>query len=135
MKKIAALLLLSTFFLGACKKEYITQEVDQAFSAIYTVRTADWGTGDGGLSYSTTLSVPEIDDIILDHGAVVVYISYNGGDAYEALPQVFDNIAYGAVHTKGSVTLDIYDVEGNQITPPGDITVKVVLVDAKPLDQ
>lgn len=133
MKRIAVFLLLSTVLLGACKKEYITQEVDQAFSAVYTLNASNWGTTDNGLSYSTTLSVPEIDDVIVSQGGVIVYLSFDNGANYEAVPEVFDNIAYGAVHSKGSVTLDIYDIGGGQITPPGSILAKVVILDAKAL--
>jgi Ni,Fe-hydrogenase III small subunit len=97
------------------------------------LNSANWGSTDGNLSFSTTLTVPEIDDIILKDGAVIVYLSFDNGAHYEAIPEVFDNIAYGSVHAKGSVTLDIYALDGGAITPPGSILAKVVLIDAQAL--
>ncbi len=136
MKRIALFLFLSTVALSfsACKKEYITQQVDQAFSRVYPINGSDWGSSDGGYTYSTTLSVPEIDNIVVGQGGVIVYLSFDNGATFEAVPEVYQNISYGAVHSGGSVTIDIYDVEGNQITPPsGQILAKVVIVDADPL--
>src|SRR5882672_4894442 len=102
-----AVLLLGILSITACKKTEV-QQVNQAFSAVYSLAASGWTTSDGSLSYSTTLDVPEIDDIIQQGGGVIVYISFDNGANYEALPEVFDQIAYGAVHTKGSVTIDLF---------------------------
>lgn len=128
-----AVLLLGILSITACKKTEV-QQVNQAFSAVYSLAASGWTTSDGSLSYSTTLDVPEIDDIIQQGGGVIVYISFDNGANYEALPEVFDGIAYGAVHAKGSVTIDLFAIDGGTITPPGStILAKVVLIDAAPL--
>lgn len=126
-------MLLGILSITACKKTEV-QQVNQAFSAVYSLAASGWTTSDGSLSYSTTLDVPEIDDIIQQGGGVIVYISFDNGANYEALPEVFDGIAYGAVHAKGSVTIDLFAIDGGTITPPGStILAKVVLIDAAPL--
>ena len=133
MRNVAVLLLAFLSF-SACKKVTEVKQVDQAFSAVYSLAASGWTTSDLSVSYSTTLQVPEIDDIVQAGGAVIVYISFDNGANYEALPEVFDGIAYGAVHTTGSVTIDLFALDGGTITPPGStILAKVVLIDATPL--
>ena len=128
-----AVLLLGILTVTACKKTEV-QQVNQAFSAVYSLSASGWTTTDGSLSYSTTLDVPEIDDVVQQGGGVIVYISFDNGANYEALPEVFDGIAYGAIHTKGAVTIDLFALDGGTITPPGStILAKVVLIDAAPL--
>jgi hypothetical protein len=114
--------------LGSCKKE-VTQVVDQGFSAIYTVKSSDWK---GSPTYlSTTLNVPELDQIIQDHGGVSVYLSLDKGVTYEALPQVVENVAYGSYHQTGLVGVDLQpaDNTGTITAPSGDVKIKVVLLD------
>src|SRR4051812_23458813 len=87
-------LLLSLLTLGACKKT-VYNTVNQVFSATYTINTSDWATTDGGHSYGVSLTVPEVDDVVVSNGGVVVYLSFDKGVTYEALPEVFTNVAYG----------------------------------------
>ncbi len=130
-----SVLLLSLLFFSACKKEVTeVQQVNQAFSAIYSLAPSGWSTNDGSHSYAQTVSVPELDDIIQQNGGVLVYLSFDNGANYEAIPEVFDGITYGAVHSTGSVTIDLYDVNGGTITAPGGtILAKIVLIDAAQL--
>jgi hypothetical protein len=131
--KLTAALLFSIILFGACKKTEI-QQVNQIFSAVYSVQGSSWATTDGGLSYSTSLTVPELDNVIQAQGGVVVYLSFDNGTDYEAIPEVFDGIAYGAIHATGSVTLDLHAVSGSTLTPPtGTILAKVLLLDATAL--
>lgn len=126
------MLLLGVLSLSACRKT-VTQRVDQAYSAVYSILSADWTTTDDGTSYSTTFEVPELDNIIFNHGAVIVYLSFKD-DFYEALPEVFDGIAYGAIHSQGAVTVDLHAVDGSKITAPGgEIYAKIILIDARQL--
>jgi hypothetical protein len=136
MRKIA-IILFSFASLTACKKEVTEiQQVDQAFSAIYTLDPSGWSTNDGSISYSTNLPIPELDQQIQDHGGVMVYLSFNNGGTYEALPEVFDGIAYGALHTTGNVSIDLFALDGGTITAPAaPILAKVVLIDATDLDK
>jgi hypothetical protein len=86
---ILFLSLLSFSFVACTKTVTQVQEVNQAFSATYTLATANWSTTDNGLSYSATLQVPALDDIILQSGGVVVYLSFDNGPNYEAIAEVF----------------------------------------------
>lgn len=135
MKKFPLLVLVAALFiLGSCRKE-VTQvsQVDQAFSAVYDIMPADWTTSDNGLSYSTSFDVPELSDAIFDHGAVIVYLSFED-NSYEALPEVFNGIAYGALHGPGAVTVDMHAVDGGTIpAPTGEVYAKVILIDATAL--
>ncbi len=132
----ALLVLLLT--MGACKKE-VTQVVDQGFSAVYTVHGADFKTGDGGKTYTVNLNVPEVDQQIVDNGGVMVYLSLDGGDTFEALPEFFQTVAYGTYHQVGSVSVDLSaanhtDVISAPVDPSvGYYLIKVVILDATPL--
>ncbi len=123
------------FFLFSCRKE-ITQvpQVNQAYSAVYTIAPGEWSSSDGGISYSAELEVPELDNLIYEDGAVLAYLSFSGASYYEALPQVFDGITYGAIHGKGFVSIDMSALSGNAINPPGQaVSVKIILIDAQRL--
>ena len=135
MKRAFLLLALPLLIFLSCKKEVTeVQKVDQAFSAIYTINPADWKTTNGGESYSVDFDVPELDNVIYQNGAVLVYLSFNGTSYYEALPQVFDDITYGVIHGAGFVNIDISAISGNAVTPPGQaVTAKIILIDATKL--
>jgi len=110
------------------------EKVDQAFSAVYTIQPGDWITDNNGLSYTAQLNVPEVDDILYQNGAVLVYLSFSGTNYYEAIPEVFDGIAYGSIHSNGYVGIDISAVNGVLIDPPTQsISAKVVIIDASAL--
>lgn len=135
MNKLALLLALPVILFSACKKEVTeVQQVDQAFSAVYDIAPNSWTTSNSGLSYSAELDVPELDNYIYQNGAVLVYLSFNGTSYYEALPQVFDGIAYGAIHGDGYVSIDISAISGNTVNPPGQtVRAKIILIDATQL--
>ena len=120
---------------ASCKKE-VTQvkQVNQAFSAVYTIQPSNWTTSNNGLSYTAQLQIPELDNVIYQSGGVLVYLSFDGTDYYEALPEVFDGITYGAIHSNGYVGIDISAVNGVLIDPPTQsISAKVVIIDASAL--
>lgn len=135
MKRLALLLSLPLFMFSSCKKEVTeVKQVDQAFSAVYTINASDWKTSDGGKTYSVEFDVPEVDNIIYQNGAVLVYLSFSGTSYYEALPQVFDGITYGAIHGSGYVGVDMSAIDGGTITAPGQpVSAKIVLIDATKL--
>ncbi|MFI5156190.1 MAG: hypothetical protein ACHQEM_08390 [Chitinophagales bacterium] len=134
MKWIAGLAGLILLISSCTKTITQVQQVDQAFSTIYTLQPAGWGSPDGGLSYSTNLNVPEIDQAMLNNGAILVYLSFDNGANYEAIPEVFDGISYGSLHSLGLITLDLHAVDGSKINGPGGtILAKVVLVQGTPL--
>lgn len=130
MKRLFLLSALPLFIFSSCKKE-VTEQVNQAFSAVYDIAPGDWTTSNGGLSYSAELDIPELDNIIYQDGAVLVYFSFSGTSYYEALPQVFDGITYGAIHGNGYVSIDMSALSGNPINPPGQtVSAKIILIDA-----
>jgi len=136
VRNIALLFLCTSVFgMGACKKE-VTQVVNQGFSAVYTVKATDWKVNSGSTYINVELNVPELDQVILDHGGVTVYLSFDGGKTYEATPEVVGNVAYGSYHYLNTVGIDLSpaDNTGTVTSPAGDILAKVVLLDAQPLD-
>jgi hypothetical protein len=135
MKKFLILLAPAFLLLSSCKKEVTkVEQVDQAFSAVYTIQPGDWTTDNDGVSYTAQLNVPEVDDVLYQNGAVLVYLSFSGTNYYEAIPEVFDGIAYGAIHSNGYVGVDISAVSGELINAPTQsISAKVVIIDASAL--
>jgi hypothetical protein len=135
MKKVILLSVISLMIFTSCKKEITqVQQVNQAFSAVFTIKPGSWTTANNGISYTAQLQIPELDNAIYNGGGVLVYISFDNTDYYEALPEVFDGIAYGAIHSNGYVSIDISALSGNVIDPPTqNISAKVILIDAKAL--
>ena len=135
MKKLFLLSALSILVLASCKKEVTeVQQVNQAFSAIYTIPPGSWVSNDNGLSYTAQIDIPELDNTLYQKGAVLVYLSFSGTSYFEALPEVFDGITYGVIHSTGYVGVDISALSGATINPPGqNISAKVILIDAATL--
>lgn len=135
MKKLLILIAPAFLVFSSCTKEVTkVQKVDQAFSAVYTIQPGGWVTSNNGLSYTAELDIPELDDIIYQNGAVLVYVSFSGTSYYEALPEVFDGITYGAIHSTGYVGIDISALSGDPINAPVQtISAKVILIDATAL--
>jgi hypothetical protein len=139
--KIALFSALVILGLSGCTKTYVNQ-VNQVYSAVYTVGASQWALGadpDGTQFYYTTLSVPELTQNIDLNGGVAVYLSFddasNANPIYEAMPEVINGVAYGAIHTTGSVTIDLRAADGSNAPGPitGPTLIKVVLMDASPL--
>ena|SRR6202035_4013579 len=139
--KIALLSAFTILTFTGCTKTTVNQ-VNQVFSAVYTVAANQWVAGhdpNGTLFYYTTLSVPELDQTIDLNGGVLVYLSFDDPSStnptYEAMPEVINGVAYGAIHTTGSVTIDLRAADGSNAPGPitGPTLIKVVLMDAKPL--
>ena len=139
--KIALFSALIILAFSGCTKTTVNQ-VNQVYSAVYTVAANQWAAGqdpDGTKFYYTTLNVPELSQTIDINGGVVVYLSFddpsNTNPVYEALPEVINGVAYGALHTTGSVTIDLRAADGSNAPGPitGPTLVKVILMDASPL--
>jgi len=132
-------LFVSLFAMGSCTK-HVTQVVDQGFSAVYTIHSSDWTadtyTGTSPLNqYAVVLNVPEVDDQIVANGAVMVYLSFDGGNTYDELPAEEGGISYNTLHWKSSVYIGFHTLNGSNPTlPNGDVVAKVVILDATPLD-
>jgi len=137
MKKILTLICCTVLIAAtSCTKKYITPANVTAF---YDVQgTTGWKVttdDDGNLSYSSTLgNLPEQDGYAQANGGVLVYISYDGGTTYEALPETYNGIAYSYTYSVGKVILYAQNSDGSQLSaaPTLNIKVKVVLVDSTP---
>jgi hypothetical protein len=138
--KIALLSAFAILVFSGCTKNYPT--VNQVFSAVYTVQASQWAKGtdpDSTVFYYTTLAVPELTQKIDLNGGVVTYLSFDSptstSPTYEAMPEVFQGVAYGSIHTTGSVTIDLRGADGSSLTSAisAPTLIKVVLMDATPL--
>jgi hypothetical protein len=134
MKQFFVLAALSFFLFTSCKKvtevTEVTQTENPAKGIHFLIKPTDWETTDGGVSFHTSMPIPELTQDIYDHGAVLTYIAF-GTDFYEALPEVFDGIAYGAIHEKGFVTVDYHALDGSVLSAPSANTdIKVILINA-----
>ena len=128
-------LCISGIGMGSCTKK-VTQVVNQGFSAFYTIKASGWQSNSSSTYINYEFAVPELDQFMLDHGGVMVYLSFDGGDTYETLPQVVGNVAYGSYHYLQTVGIDLSpaDNTGTVSAPTKDLLAKVVLLDATPLD-
>ncbi|HXB29822.1 MAG TPA: hypothetical protein VNW49_08390 [Puia sp.] len=139
--KIALLSVFAILTFSGCTKTTV-QQVNQVFSAVYTVQANQWALGadpDSTTFYYTSLSVPELTQAIDLNGGVLVYLSFDdpssSNPTYEQMPEVFNGIAYGAIHTTGSVTIDLRAADGSNAPGPitGPTMIKVILLDAQAL--
>ena len=143
MKKILTLVC-CTILLAAtsCTKKYITPANRTVF---FTVKggaapAGDWKPATTGspayvaiLGDPTKNDLPELDDFTQHNGAVLVYISYDNGDTYEAVPENYGGTSFSFVHSTKTITLTSQSPNGTTpVLPTDDILVKVVLVDSEP---
>ncbi|MBN9380637.1 MAG: hypothetical protein J0H74_07735 [Chitinophagaceae bacterium] len=135
-------LFVSVFGLGSCTK-HVTQVVDQGFSALYTIKPTDWQLDNSGLinaepTYVVSLNVPEIDDKVVQNGGVFAYLSFDKGDpvTYEQLPETYGGLSYATTHANGKLNILYWNPGSNQAPPLplGNVHLKVVILDATPLD-
>ena len=128
-------LCISGIGMGSCTKK-VTQVVNQGFSAIYNIKASGWKANSTNTYINYEFNVPELDQFMLENGGVMVYLSLNGGETYETLPEVVQNVAYGSYHYLNTVGIDLSpaDNTGTVTAPTDDLKVKLVLLDAQPLD-
>ena len=130
------LTLFAVISFGACTKT-VTQTVNQVFSTTYTIKPADWALDNSGLFYyRTDLRVPEIDNVVVQNGGVQVYLSFDGGTTFDAVPETIGGITYNALHQVGILTIGYYTESNIATQPPlpnGTVLAKVVILDGKPL--
>lgn len=136
-RMLTAILALSAVFcFGACTKT-VTQSVNQVYSATYTINPGDWAVDNSGLFYyKVDISVPEIDDVVVQNGGVEVYLSFDGGTTFDAIPETIAGISYNAIHQVGGVTVGYYTASNIAIQPSlpnAAVLAKVVILDGKPL--
>ena len=110
--------------IAGCKKEMIVPNR----TIITTLNSVNWVQNSGGRTYTATINMPEIDNYFNDHGAVLVYISFENG-TYEQVPQVYNGVSYSYITRTGQIILEIQSSSGlGTVTPPGTVKVKIVLI-------
>lgn len=138
MKKLILLLLCTaTLGLASCEKDVIVPPQIFPRTILYDIPANEWKTTNGGLTYRTTINVPENDENFNQSGGVIVSLSFDPQKkVYDALPNVVDGISYNYTSEPGYVVVFIEDVNGAIIqTPPtGPIRIKIVLVDSDIID-
>ncbi len=122
--KLIMLLLLAG--LSACKKEYYVPNR----TIITELRPGNWVSSNGGRQYTAAIDMPELTNEFNERGGVLVYVSFSDR-TYEQIPQVYDGISYSYITRPGQIVMEIQASDGTSvITPPGSMTVKIVLVES-----
>jgi len=139
MKRTILFSIILAFALVSCKKE-VTKVVhedapEDTWGIVWEIQPEDWAADEDSTMLYASLDIPELTDAILDHGAVMVYLSFVDGE-YEAIPQVFDYVSYRSVNYKGGTDIIMRDIDGYfPPKPKGEIWAKVVLIDAVKLSK
>lgn len=145
MKKILQLTTIAVFvFLSACKKGEVgpaglngKDGNANVTSQEFVIGPTDWTPfgifGQPGFGYSTTISVPEVTQSILDHGAVMVYYRTVSTSNYIALPfTVPMNGNYSTtflfIASAGYIELKTLDSDTQTLLPTDVISFKVVAI-------
>ena len=135
MKKLILFSVFIAFAFVSCKKE-VTQVVHEgAKGFFYSIPTDSWEANNDSTSLVATLPIPELTKDIVNHGAVMVYLSFTDGE-YEPIPEVFDFLSYIPIHSEGQVKIEIRDIEGLKVPVPGiEIYAKIVILDAQAIEK
>jgi hypothetical protein len=132
MKKFTILMLcIATLGLASCKKDTIVQPGNAILTVVKDISTNAWVLSNDGKTFSADISVPEIDQYHIDNEGTLVYISYNSGASYIALPFVYNVDAYSYEVYKGGVSIDVQSSDYQATTPikpTSTVRVKIVLV-------
>ena len=135
MKKLLSILCCSVILLtvSSCTKQYITPNPNKTI--IRDLASSAWTLTDPinvGVSYQASIDVP-IDNTSAQLDGVVVSISYDGGNTYEQVPEVYNNVSYSYTYNQGNVTLYAQSPTGGlPSSVPDPITVKIVVVYSNP---
>lgn len=133
MKKYLLLLLsITAIGLSSCKKEVIAPNNQTTNRTILvTVPKANWKLTSDNKSWFTTIKVPENDAYFNKNGHIVVAMSIDDPNVYEAIPQTFNKISYNVDSGVGFVNIYFSSADGNAIgAPTFDSNVKVTLIDS-----
>lgn len=130
MNKLLTLLFIPFLFaISSCQKNENIVIPNQTI--LVDVKANEWTSSDGGVTFSTTVDMPEISSDFNQMGGVLVYVSF-GGQTYEQVPQVFNGISYSYSSAPGSISIDIQSALGDEvISPPGQsIRLKIILIES-----
>lgn len=135
MKKFIFLLLCTaTLGLVSCKKDTIVNNIVPR-TILFDITASNWKTTDGGKTYFTEISVPEINDNFNQSGGVIVSMAFDANRSiFDGLPNVYQGLSYQFSSEPGYVLIFVDAVNGQAIPPPGSARVKIVLVDSEIID-
>lgn len=132
MKKFTILMLcIATLGLASCKKDTIVQPGNAILTVVKDISPNAWVLSNDQKTFTADISVPEIDQYHVDNEGTLVYISYNSGASYIALPFVYNVDAYSFEVYKGGVSIDVQSSDYQATTPikpTSTVRVKIVLV-------
>ncbi|GGE68514.1 hypothetical protein EV200_10191 [Pedobacter psychrotolerans] len=132
MKKLTILMLcIATLGLASCKKDTIVQNNNSILTVVRDVPTSAWVLSNDRNTFTSEISVPEIDQFHIDNEGTLVYISYNNGASYIALPFVYNTDAFSYEVYQGGVAIDVQssDYQATQPRKPtSTVRIKIVLV-------
>jgi len=129
MKKLLSIVCCAVMLLSvsSCTKKYITPNPNQTIYA--DVASSDWLAYTDGKSYYVPISVAALDDASAQYDGVVVSVSYDNGQTYEQLPEVYNGLAFSYTYNTGNVSIYAQSPDGGTAIKPTDpIKVKIVLV-------
>jgi hypothetical protein len=125
---LSTLLLVSIVALSSCTKT--VQAPSQSYAVTGTISASSWAKTSDGLGYFVSLNVPGVTQNVVNNGGVAVYLSFDNGATFEALPEVVQGIAYGTYYSVGTVNIDFYAANGTSglTAPPGGTLIVKVLI-------
>lgn len=129
---LCPLLLVSILFTN-CKKQVtqVTQVIQPNRTIIATLEPENWKYDASSNTYYNEISVPEIDDSVVQTKGVLAYISFDN-KRYEILPDVLDGSTLVCFYQKGLFDVEIQYADGTVASPPTTaINLKIVLVDSQ----
>jgi len=132
MKKLLSIVCCAMILLAvsSCTKQYITPNPNQTVYADLTAASWTAYTDPAGVkSFQAPITVPALDQQSSDLDGVIISASYDGGDTYEQLPEVYGNLSYSYTYNAGNVTIYAQTPDGTTAVHPTDpIKLKIVLV-------
>ncbi|MDB5111214.1 MAG: hypothetical protein JWR67_2328, partial [Mucilaginibacter sp.] len=93
MKKLLSILCFATVIIAfsSCTKKYVTPNPNS--SVIFSVPSNSWKLSTDGKSYYSVISTPEIDSYFNSYGGVLAYFSFDKGNVYEQIPEVYNGVS------------------------------------------
>lgn len=136
MKKLLSIVCCAVLLLSvsSCTKKYITPNQNQTIN--YDLASSAWTLTNPtvGVSYQASLNVPINDDSVAIDG-IILSISYDGGNTYEQVPEVYNNVSYSYTYNRGNITLYAQAAGGGLPSAvPDAVKVKVVVVYSNPVN-
>ena len=127
----------ATVMLSSCKKEVISPETTN-LTILSDIFPNDWKLTPDRLSYVVEISVPENDEFYNQNGSVVVAMSFENLNVYEALPQTYKGFSYRFTYEPGKVKIYLSDPYGQVLVaddePTFESTAKISLLDGQLID-